>query len=629
MQNKSNDTKRFWGLHFDFHAQNTIEIGTRTVPEDIEAYILAAKPDFIQCDSKGHEGNSSYPTKCGKPADLMQGDNLRIWRDVTKKHNLPLYVHYSGVFDDEYVKANPDEGQRNRNGDLTGKISLFGNYLDDRMIPQLKEFADEYEMDGAWIDGDCWAVEQDFSDKAKAALGEDISPIEHNLAMRQAFLDYVKKYVDAIHAHKPGFKITSNWLYSSPTPDRPELDIDFISGDLADTDAVHDVRFAARATALRKKPWDLMAWGFEWPHHTHKPAVMLMHEAAIPLAHGGGFQVYVRQNMDGSAKKVDCSRLKEVAQFVRAREMLYGKEPVAQVGILYSEYGYYRCREKDGKPFAGWGAGLRSPLIGSMHAILDNQYTLNILCEYQHEDFAKYDIIAVSEWDDVGENMRSILLEYVNGGGKLLLLGEKQCRAFAKDVGTEFGETHELKEAFVIADDGCFGAFNRARDKQILQVLDLLEGEGHIYNNVDLRDALLPSYRIDSYGKGKIAYVPFDFGQCYLESRSYITRDYLGKILNKLAKADIEINKKNIDLILQKNGDGYILNLVNMLQARHALYTIVYNEIPEIHDITVKIKGKFKSVSMPLGEKFSAEITPDEAIIHLEKLEIHSIIELN
>lgn len=621
------DNKRFWGLHFDFHAQNKIEVGGRTVPEDIEAYIEATDPDFIQCDSKGHEGNSSYPTKYGKPADLMQGDNLRIWRDVTKKHNIPLYVHYSGVFDDEYVKAHPTEGQMTRDGKLTGKVSLFGNYLDDCMIPQLKELSDDYGMDGAWIDGDCWAVEQDFSEKAKAAIGEDISPIEHNLAMRQGFFDFVKKYIDAIHAHNPDFKITSNWLYSGPTPDRPDVNVDFISGDLSDVDSVHDVRFAARATALKKKPWDLMAWGFEWSHFTHKPAVMLMHEAAIPLAHGGGFQVYVRQNMDGSARRVDCTRLKEVAEFVRAREMLYGKEPVAQVGILYSEYGYYNCREKDGKPFSN--GGTRDSIVGAMHAVLDNQYTLNILCDYQYEDFSKYDIIVIPEWDDIGENMKNILAEYTNNGGNLLLIGEQTCRSIARAVGSNLGDTYSLDEVSVLGKDGCFAAINDARAKKKIRVVDLIDGKGRLYANADLRDDILPSYRIDSYGKGKIAYIPFDLGDEYRTARCYISRNYLGDIMKELSEPMIEINKKNIDLILQKNGDGYILNLVNMLEARHALYTVVYDEIPEIHDVTVKIKGNFKRVSMPLGEKFTCEITDDVATIHLDKLEIHSLIELN
>ena len=557
----------------------------------------------------------------------MQGDNLRIWRDVTKKHDIPLYVHYSGVFDDEYVKAHPSEGQMTRDGKLTGKISLFGSYLDDCMIPQLKEFSDDYEMDGAWIDGDCWAVEQDFSEKAKAALGENLSPVEHNLAMRQAFFDYVKKYIDAIHEHNPDFKITSNWLYSGPTPDRPDINVDFISGDLSDVDSVHDVRFAARATALKKKPWDLMAWGFEWSHFTQKPAVMLMQEAAIPLAHGGGYQVYVGQNMDGSARKIDCTRLKKVAEFVRARENLFGKEPVAQVGLLYSEYGYYHCRAKDGKPFSS--GGTRDSIVGAMHAILDNQYTLNVLCDYQHEDFEKYDIIAVSEWDDVGENMKNILVNYAQNGGKLLLIGENTCRSIAKAVGTTLGETYSFDEISILGKDGCFAAINDARARKTIRVIDLIEGKDRLYSNADLRDDVLPAYRIDSYGKGKIAYIPFDLGDEYRIARCYLSRNYLGEVMRELSEPMIEISKKNIDLVLQKNGDEYILSLVNMLQARHALYTIVYDEVPEIHDITVKIKGNFKSVSMPLGEKFTCEITADSAIIHLDKLEIHSIIELN
>lgn len=69
-------------MHFDFYAKNEDELGVRTEAEDIERYLLAAKPDFIQCDSKGHEGNSSYPTKVGKQAALIKLDNLRVWRDV-------------------------------------------------------------------------------------------------------------------------------------------------------------------------------------------------------------------------------------------------------------------------------------------------------------------------------------------------------------------------------------------------------------------------------------------------------------------------------------------------------------------------------------------------------------------
>ncbi len=91
---------RFFGLHFDFHAKNDVEIGLRTNPEDILWYIREARPDFVQCDCKGHEGNSSYFTKVGKPADKLKVDNLRIWCDTVHKAGLPIYMHYSGVIDE-------------------------------------------------------------------------------------------------------------------------------------------------------------------------------------------------------------------------------------------------------------------------------------------------------------------------------------------------------------------------------------------------------------------------------------------------------------------------------------------------------------------------------------------------
>ncbi|MBQ8249207.1 MAG: alpha-L-fucosidase [Clostridia bacterium] len=620
--------KRFWGLHFDFHAKNTDEIGIRTEAEDIERYLLAAKPDFIQCDSKGHEGNSSYPTKVGKQAALIKSDNLRVWRDVTKKHDVPLYVHYSGVWDAEYVDAHPDEGQRNKDGELTGRISLFGSYLDDCMIPQLKEFADDYGIDGAWIDGDCWAVQCDYSDRAKAVLGENLTPIEHNIAMRDAFFKYVQTYVDAIHKHAPHFKITSNWIYTPTSPDKPTVDVDFLSGDLSPQDSVHDVRFASRCTALRGKPWDLMAWGFEWTHFTDKPAVQLMQEAAGVLSLGGGFQVYITQNKDGSARRANVDRVAKIAEFVRAREMLFEKEPIAQVGALYSEYGYYHCREKGGCPFAS--GDTRIPLVGALNATLDAQYTLNVLCDYQADRFDEYNIMLVPEWDDIGDDMRRKLLAYAERGGKLVLLGAKACRSFGDMIGTKFGETVTIDEAYLLGDDGCFAAVNNAlgKTKVSVDVLDLTSGEGTIYTNADLRDGILPSYRIDDYGKGKIAYVPYNFGYHYSLGRSYNVRNYLKKILMQLEAPVIEIDRTNIDLTMQECDDGLIVNLLNMQQGRHSLTYLVYDEVPEVYNVTVKVKGKFTGVTMPLGEKFTYELTDDGAVIKLERLDIHSIIVL-
>jgi hypothetical protein len=59
----------FFGLHFDFHAgADCTEIGKTVTEEMIREIIETLRPDFIQCDCKGHAGYSSYQTKVGTPA---------------------------------------------------------------------------------------------------------------------------------------------------------------------------------------------------------------------------------------------------------------------------------------------------------------------------------------------------------------------------------------------------------------------------------------------------------------------------------------------------------------------------------------------------------------------------------
>ena len=98
---------------------------------------------------------------------------------------------------------------------------------DELLIPQLKEVADAYDLDGVWVDGDCWAVKPDFSDAAKEAFTkatgikkiptkrEDEHWLEYLAFQREEFKKYVTKYANALHDHKPGFEVTSNWMYST------------------------------------------------------------------------------------------------------------------------------------------------------------------------------------------------------------------------------------------------------------------------------------------------------------------------------------------------------------------------------------------------------------------------------
>ncbi|MBL7188069.1 MAG: hypothetical protein ISS70_17240 [Phycisphaerae bacterium] len=192
----------FLGIHFDFHAgEDCNRVGERTTPEMVELVINKVKPDYIQIDCKGHRGYSSYPTKVGNPAPGFVGDPLRIWRDVTRKRGVPLFMHYSGVWDYKAVADHPDWAAINANGKPNDKAtSVFGPYADTLMIPQLRELAGEYGADGVWVDGDCWGTTVDYGAAAVSRFCEQTGA---KAAPRKAGEPYWNQWMDF---HREGFR---------------------------------------------------------------------------------------------------------------------------------------------------------------------------------------------------------------------------------------------------------------------------------------------------------------------------------------------------------------------------------------------------------------------------------------
>ena len=211
-----------------------IKFGARTTPEMVNLVIDKVHPDYIQIDCKGHPGYSSYPTKVGNQAPGFVGDPLRVWREVTRKRGVALFMHYSGVADDRAVELHPEWAARKRDGSFHGRrgtTSVFGPYVEQLLIPQLRELASQYEVDGVWIDGDCWATQLDYSDAAVQAYrqqtGEATVPEnpddprwqawrEFN---REGFRRYLRRYVDALKSSHPKFQVISNWAFSGHMPE--------------------------------------------------------------------------------------------------------------------------------------------------------------------------------------------------------------------------------------------------------------------------------------------------------------------------------------------------------------------------------------------------------------------------
>jgi len=217
-------------------------LGRDVSAEMVGSLLDAVRPDYVQYDAKGHPGWLGWPSQVGPSAPGIVNDSLAIWRRATAARGVSLYIHFSGVWDFEACKRHPEWARVGPDGKRdTRQTSTFGPYVDELMLPQLREAASKYDLDGVWVDGECWATNPDYSPAVEAAFRaatglvrlpqgpRDPGWLQFLELNREQFRRYVRHYTDELHRTHPRFQVASNWLYSTFVPEQPTLPVDFLS----------------------------------------------------------------------------------------------------------------------------------------------------------------------------------------------------------------------------------------------------------------------------------------------------------------------------------------------------------------------------------------------------------------
>ena len=438
----------FFGVHFDFHAGvNNQNIGAQTTPEMVQTIIDTLKPDFIQIDCKGHPGWTSYKTQVGNMAPGVVADSLKVWREVTARNGVALYLHYSGVWDSAAVEKHPEWAALDKNGNRSHeKTSVFRGYRTGLLVPQLLEIANEYEVDGVWVDGECWATQIDYSEEAQNAFKEATrlttvphAPNEDGWLEwcdfhREAFRRYLRAYVADVHANAPNFQIASNWAFTDHMPEPVSAEVDFISGDYSPNNSVNAARYSARLMANQGFPWDLMAWSFggqsgAW---AQKTGVQLCREAACVLAMGGSFQGYITQEPDGSVNLEKLPGMTEASTFCRARQQwCKGSDGIPQIALFCPAATHYKLVSSGGEslfPMITW----QRPLL---YRLLEQNYSVDILTDKALSERAdEFPVIVFYRSGDWSPTLTAKIREYLRNGGAVVALGAESQQALSSTL---------------------------------------------------------------------------------------------------------------------------------------------------------------------------------------------------
>lgn len=644
---KVSRTASFWGLHFDHHLNsNSSHVGAALTEGMVDSLLLFGRPDYIQVDCKGHPGISSYPTLVGKQALSFDKDPLALIRKITDKHQISLYVHYSGVWDGNYALHHPDQARLQSDGTPDPeKTSFWGNYSDQLLIPQLKELALKYKIDGAWIDGEAWAVQPDYHPAALAEFKKTtaIDSIPRNPGdkyykqflefNRKAFLRYITHYTQAVHQAAPNFQLCSNWAFSGmmPEPIPEDIGLDFYSGDNEANNCVNQANWHARTLAGQGIPFDLMAWSFTMNYSTRmrapKTSLQLCQELAPVISLGGGVQTYFNQKEDLSFKRKDFRIIKELADFILPRrDFCKGIKIIPQIALLYSTAGWKETVNNI------YQSSKVEKMQGILNSLLDGQHAVEILMTHQLlKRINEFPVVVIPEWRVMEPEMEKAVRKYVLEGGKLLVIGATATARFDDLLGVKELKAASSGKSYLNVSDRFLELDTDTRSVDPLPGTRVLN---KLYPLDDLSEVPgAVSATIRNCGKGEIAGIYASLGESYLDNTSPVIRDLLSNIVHLLlpepfVKAE---GSHQVNVVPTRKDKKLLIQLINT-SGNHANDNVKgFDEIIPLYNLKISVSTKIKPSYVLLQPgamvlKFNYFKGRTEIII--PKLPIHQIVEI-
>jgi hypothetical protein len=591
----------FFGIHFDLHATaSDTELGAETTEENIRELIERVRPDWLQWDCKGHPGYTCWPTEVGWASPGVVRDSLRVLRDVTAEMGVALLVHYSGVIDDKAIEERPEWAALSADGEPSKRAtSTFGDYVDELMIPQLREVVEKYDVDGMWIDGDCWGAELDWSPAAVEAWREETGSEppsgpddeawqEWKEFHRAQFLRYLQRWVDALHEMKPDLDITSNWMYSTYAPVEPEVAMDYLSGDFSPTSSCERARLEARYLASVGIPWDLMAWGFNrhWDARLHKPAIQLQQEAGVVLMQGGAFQYYYQPTRAGHVPKHFIDTAAEVAEFCRARQAIcHRSTTVPQVALLLPTEHLMRTSER----VFHTGGAERHDTEGCLHALLELHYSVDVVAGWRLLDCVEqYAMVAVPNASVLDDDLREALVDYVRAGGRLLLLGPDVARMFEHELGVRCDGPAEQTTAHLDCPSGMGASSGRWQSVTQLQA----DAVAMRYATYEPRHGV-PAATVAELGEGMIGAAWGLVGEDYRRAHHPAARCLVAALTERLLPEPlVETDAPpQVELSLRRSADGRLcVHLLNLTNAQRADSYLAVEDIPAVGPFELRLR---------------------------------------
>ena len=659
----------YFGMHYDLHGHEDELPGfcAEVDEEQLVRLWSKLKPDWVQCDGKGHPGYTSWFCDIGWRTPTLVKDDVAAYRNASRRLGLPLVIHYSTLLDGKATRVHPEWAARDLEGKQIGqRVCLTGDYFDQLMIPQLIELIDKYDVDGFWLDAENWGATPCWCERCRKRFTAEtgIAEVPENDKdphwnewlefFRELFRRHVAHYTAAVHARKPDCLVCSNWMYSLRQPEKIAIGVDYLSGDFTPRFGADRAALEGRFFDGRGKSWDLLVWGFVCnpaiplrnTSQLMKSVLHLSQECAESIALGGATVIYLVPQRDGRLSESEHRIAAEVAEkfILPRRKYCFGTRSASEIALLHHTDSFYA---RNNALFLLGNA--HDALEGALHLMQENHLSADILasCDF----FARlgdYKMVVLPEVAFFSEAEKEALRHYAADGGIVLGFGASFAADFAAELGVgldgeaiqepEYDRTnlvnHRRRTALRFGGFGC----SLPGPVQPVRPLDGAVGLARLYPTPDgdcrpgEEKLLATAHR---YGKGCFAGLYGPVCTLYIQSHYFVVRDLVGDLIGRLPfRQRVRVEAPaHLELILRRRDGELLVNLINRGAAEMMTpQRLVMTAQAPVNDVKVTVTegAKYRDISVfPEIPGFRVERRGDGAAeIVLPRVDIHSVIVL-
>ncbi len=631
-------------LHIDYHTPGHLEnICENFSANEVAEKIAGAGFEAVQFFTKGHFGNSYYPTKAGHRHSGLKRDLFGELAEALSKKGIIVMAYYSLRPDSQQAKTHPDWAVKNNLEEKefthmsNNRAMCFQSpYLEEIALPQIREVAERYPIASFFFDfarsaGYCgckYCQEQYLKDSGRELPPNDSSSDNWNdyVEWKRGEQERVESLLEkAVHEAKPEALFTVNYSYTLRNPRTVPEYYGFISMDVKERCSYAlNVSLNSKYLAARGKTWDIMTsrminW---WSGWGLKPLNALLYQNAVILAHGGKTFLADRADIDWKLDDEVYSYFKKANGFIKKLwDISRDSELKIEAGIFLSRASYYASNSPSNEPME------RLIPIQGAHRILTMKHRQHLILD--DESLEKYidkiKLLIVPEQSLIDDSSALLIKSFVEGGGRLIASGSTlqahpvMAELFGvKDAGEcsrvfikppEWAVDENVPSLDIACD--CPAKIIELNTAKSLTDLFMpvfnLENQGLGFGSPD-RTKSFPGISENNYGKGKAIYISPDIFSCYIKINNPPIKHFIDKlVLRCLETPLLESNAhENIEFVMAEKDGGTLLHMINFAEERSESegQTAMIDSLPELSSFNVKLrlaKEANEIISLPDG----------------------------